>query len=453
MRPKRPARKPTRPRTTEIRRDAAGIDIGARRIHVAIDPERDPRPVREFQTFTQDLYALADWLEACGVRTVAMESTGVFWIPLFQILEARGLEVCLVNAHHMKHVPGRKTDIADCQWLQYLHACGLLTASFRPAQSICGLRSLLRHRESLIQAAASHVQRMQKALDQMNLQLHHVISDITGMTGLAIMDAILGGERDPTTLAALRNRRIHATAETITKSLVGDYRPEHVFTLRQSLDAYRYYQTLMVECDVEIERHLTALPDARPGVGAAPASATRRKPRGNEPNFDLRAHLHRLFGVDLTTIPGIDVLTAHTILTEVGPDLSKFPTPDAFASWLGLCPDNRISGGKVLSVKTRRVKNRAALALRMSAQAVQGSRAALGGYYRRMRAKLGGPKAITATAHKLARVVYHLIKTGQPYDESIFRKYEEAHRDRVQQRLQAQAAALGLRLVPATVVP
>jgi transposase len=453
MRPKRPARKPARQRITEIRHDAAGIDIGARRIHVAVDPERDPRPVREFQTFTQDLYALADWLEACGVRTVAMESTGVFWIPLFQILEARGLEVCLVNAHHVKHVPGRKTDITDCQWLQYLHACGLLTASFRPAQSICGLRALLRHRESLIQAAAAHVHRMQKALDQMNLQLHHVISDITGMTGLAIIDAILAGERDASALAAMRNRRVHATVETITKALVGDYRPEHVFTLRQSLDAYRYYQKLMTECDVEIERHLTAIPDAHAGVDAPAATATRRKPRGNEPDFNLRAHLHRLFGVDLTTIPGIDVLTAHTILTEVGPDLSKFPTPDAFASWLGLCPDNRISGGKVLSVKTRRVKNRAALALRMSAQAVQGSRAALGGYYRRMRAKLGGPKAITATAHKLARVVYHLIKTGQPYDESIFRKHEEHHRDRVQRRLHAQAAALGLRLVPATVVP
>lgn len=453
MRPKRSARKPARQRPAVIRRDAAGIDIGARSIHVAVDPDRDPRPVREFQTFTQDLYALADWLQARGVRTVAMESTGVFWIPLFQILEARGFEVCLVNARHVKHVPGRKTDITDAQWLQYLHSVGLLTASFRPAQTICGLRSLLRHRESLIQAAASHVQRMQKALDQMNLQLHHVISDITGLTGLAIVDAILAGERDATKLAALRNWRIHATAETVTKALVGDYRPEHVFTLRQSVGAYRYYQQLVAECDVEIERHLTALPDVHPGAPSPPTSAVRRKPRGNEPAFDLRTHLHRLFGVDLTTIPGIDVLTAHTLFTEVGPDLSKFPTPDAFASWLGLCPDNRISGGKVLSVKTRRVKNRAALALRMSAQAVQGSRAGIGGYYRRMRAKLGGPKAITATAHKLARVVYHLIKTQQSYQESIFLKHEASHRERVHKRLHAQAAALGLRLVPATVVP
>jgi transposase len=452
MRPKRPAQKSAPTPTAAVRTDAAGIDIGARRIHVAVAAERDARPVREFQTFTQDLYALANWLESCGIRTVAMESTGVYWIPLFQILEARGLEVCLVNARHVKHVPGRKTDIADCQWLQYLHAVGLLTASFRPAQTICGVRSLLRHRESLIQAAAAHVHRMQKALDQMNLQLHHVISDITGLTGLAIIDAILGGERDAVKLATLRNWRVKASAETITKALVGDYRPEHVFTLRQSLNAYRYYQQLVAECDVEIERHLTALPDAQPGVLSPPAPA-RRKPRGNEPDFDLRAHLCRVFGVDLTTIPGIDVLTAHTLLTEVGPDLSKFPTADAFASWLGLCPDNRISGGKVLSVKTRRVKNRAALALRMSAQAVQGSRAALGGYYRRMRAKLGGPKAITATAHKLARVVYHLIATKQSYDESIFLKHEASHRDRVQKRLHAQAAALGLRLVPTTVVP
>lgn len=454
MRPTRSARTPARQRPAVIRLDAAGIDIGARLIHVAVPVERDARPVREFRTFTQDLYALADWLQACGIRTVAMESTGVFWIPLFQILEARGLEVCLVNARHVKHVPGRKTDIADCQWLQYLHAVGLLTASFRPAQSICGLRSLLRHRESLIQSAAAHVQRMQKALDQMNLQLHHVISDLTGTTGLAIVDAILAGERDPTTLAALRNWRVKASAETITKALVGDYRPEHVFTLRQSRGAYRYYQQLMAECDVEIERHLAALPDARAGVQASSTATTpRRKPRGNEPQFDLRAHLHRLFGVDLTTIPGINILTAHTLLTEVGPDLAKFPTPAAFASWLGLCPDNRISGGKVLSVKTRRVKNRAALALRMSAQAVQSSRSALGGYYRRMRAKLGGPKAITATAHKLARVVYHLIQTGHAYDESVFLVYEARHRDRVQQRLHAQAAALGLKLVPSAVVP
>jgi transposase len=396
---------------------------------------------------------LADWLQACGVRTVAMEFTGVFWIPLFQILETRGFEVCLVNARHVKHVPGRKTDIADCQWLQYLHAVGLLTASFRPAQTICGLRSLLRHRESLIQAAAAHVQRMQKALDQMNLQLHHVISDITGLTGLAIIDAILAGERDATTLAALRNWRVHASEETIRKALVGDYRPEHVFTLRQSLGAYRYYQQLVAECDIEIERHLAALPDAKSGVVAPSAPSGRRKPRGNEPDFDLRTHLHRIFGVDLTTVPGINVLTAHTLLTEVGPDLSKFPTPEAFASWLGLCPDNRISGGKILSVKTRRVKNRAALALRMSAQAVQGSRAALGGYYRRMRAKLGGPEAITATAHKLARVVYHLLETGESYDESIFLRYEASHRDRVQKRLHAQAAALGFTLVPTSVVP
>jgi transposase len=271
MRPRRPVRKPVRQRPAVVRLDAAGIDIGARRIHVAVPAERDARPVREFQTFTQDLYALADRLDACGIRTVAMESTEVFWIPLFQILEARGLEVCLANARHVKHVPGRKTDIADCQRLQYLHSVGLLTASLRPTQSICGLRSLLRHRESLIQSAAAHVQRMQKALDQMNLQLHHVISDLTGLTGLAIVDAILAGERDPAKLAALRNWRVHASAETITEALVGDYRPEHVFTLRQSLGGYRYYQQLVADCDVEIERHRARTIDE-----CEPSSAVRK---------------------------------------------------------------------------------------------------------------------------------------------------------------------------------
>ena len=453
---KRKAKKETKANNSMLpvmRPDAAGIDIGATEIFVAVPADRAAENVRGFPTFTQDLYALADWLEQCGIKTVAMESTGVYWIPLFQILEDRGLEVCLVNARHVKNVPGRRTDVSDCQWLQFLHSVGLLRASYRPEQEVCAVRSLLRHRESLVQMAATHVHHMQKALDQMNLQLHHVISDLTGMTGLAILDAILSGERDATTLAALRNWRVHASQETIRKALVGDYRPEHVFTLRQSLGAYRYYQQLVAECDIEIERHLTAMPDAHPGAPVGPpATVGRRKPRGNQPHFDLRAYLHRLFGVDLTTIPGIDVLTAHTLLTEVGADLSKFPTPAAFTSWLGLCPDNRISGGKVLSVRTRRVKNRAALAFRMSAQAVQSSRTALGGYYRRMRAKLGAPKAITATAHKLARVVYHLIATGRAYEESVFVKHEAAHRDRLQKRLHAQAAALGMKLVP-TVVP
>jgi transposase len=377
-----------------LRPNAAGIDIGATEIYAAVPPHRDSEPVRAFPTFTEDLHRLADWLKACGIETVSMESTGVYWIPLFQILEARGFEVCLVNARYFQNVPGRRTDVSDCQWLRYLHSVGLLRPSFRPADQVCVLRSFARHRDSLIQTAATHVLRMHKALDQMNLQIHHVISDITGLTGLKIIDAILKGERDAKKLAALRDGRIKATEETIIKSLVGDYRWEHLFTMRQSLAAYRNYQKLIAECDREIERQLNTF-DARVDCKAKPLPAPkvrRHKLFGNEPSFDLRGHLYRIFGVDLTEIPGMSILTAHTMLAEVGPDLSRFPSASAFASWLGLCPDNDISGGKKLSVKTRHVNNRAAWALRMAANALRNSRSWLGDYYRRMRAKLGAPQ-------------------------------------------------------------
>jgi transposase len=434
-----------------LRPNAAGVDIGAREIFVAVPTDRDSQPVRSYATFTEDLHRLADWLHSCGIQTVAMESTGVYWIPLFQILEGRGLEVCLVNARYYQNVPGRRTDVSDCQWLQYLHSVGLLRASFRPDQQVCTLRSLLRHRVSLIETASEQVLRMQKALDQMNLQIHHVISDVTGLTGLAILDAILAGERDPVVLARLKDPRIKASEETIVKSLVGDYRPEHTFRLRQSLEAYRYFQKLIGECDSEIERVLSQF-DARVDVKVSPLpplKVRRRTLYGNEPSFDLRQHLYRIFGVDLTAVPGINVLIAHSVLAEVGPDLSKFRSPSAFASWLGLCPDNDISGGKILSVRTRRVTNRAPLAFRMAANALFKSKSWLGDYYRRMRAKLGAPKAITAAAHKLARIVYHLLTTRQPYDESVFAKHEQVSRVRAEARLRAQAKELGLQLLPA----
>jgi transposase len=434
-----------------LRPNAAGVDIGAREIFVAVPADRDPQPVRSYATFTEDLHRLADWLHHCGIQTVAMESTGVYWIPLFQILEARGLEVCLVNARYYQNVPGRRTDVSDCQWLQYLHSVGLLRASFRPDQPVCALRSLLRHRASLIETASEQVLRMQKALDQMNLQIHHVISDITGLTGLSILDAILAGERDPVALARWKDPRIKASEETIVKSLVGDYRPEHTFTLRQLLEAYRYFQKLISECDSEIERSLSEF-DARVDVKAnplPPPKVRRRTLYGNEPSFDLRQHLYRIFGVDLTAIPGINVLIAHSVLAEIGPDLSKFRSPSAFASWLGLCPDNDISGGKILSVRTRRVTNRAPLAFRMAANALFKSKSWLGDYYRRRRARLGAPKAITAAAHKLARIVYHLLTTRQHYDESVFAKHEQASRARAEARLQAQAKELGFQLLKA----
>ncbi len=437
-----------------INPNAAGVDIGATEIYVAVSPDRADPSVRRFATFTEDLHALADWLRQCGMTTVAMESTGVYWIPLFQILEVRGVEVCLVNARHVKNVPGRKTDVQDCQWLQYLHAVGLLRGSFRPADQVCIVRTLLRHRDTLIQIAASHVQRMQKALNQMNLQLHHVISDITGVTGLAILDAILAGTRDPQALAARRDRRIKASREAIAKALVGDYWSEHLFTLRQSLAAYRHDQTLIQECDAEVEHTLRGF-DARIDPAAhplPPATTSHRKPQGNEPPFDLRGELYRLLGLDLTQVPGLNTSTVYTLFAEVGADLSKFPSPKHFASWLGLCPDNRVSGGKVLSVHTRHVKHRLARALRLAAQSLHRSHSALGAFYRRMRTRLGAAKAITATAHKLARIIYHLLASHTPYDESHFADIERAYWQRLESRLRAQAKALGFKLIAAAAV-
>jgi len=429
-----------------MRPDAAGIDIGATEIFVAVPADRAPENVRSFPTFTQDLYSLADWLTSCRIRTVAMESTGVYWIPLFQILEARGFEVCLVNARHVKNVPGRRTDVSDCQWLQFLHSVGLLRASYRPDQEVCAIRSLLRHRESLVQMAATHVNHMQKALDQMNLQLHHVISDITGLTGLAIVDAILAGERDPETLARLRHERIKASEEVIARSLVGDYRPEHLFTLRQSVVAYRSYQKLIDDCDAEIRRCLDEFkppPDEPASSGDGDAT---RKSRSND--GVLRSELKRVFGVDLTRIPGIRTGIAQTLFGEIGPDLTKFRSASAFASWMGLCPDNDISGGKVLWTGTRKVNCRAATALRMAAQSLHHSKSGLGDFYRRMRAKLGAPKAITAAAHKLARIIFHLVTTRQEFDDSRFAADQLQYQKRLEAKLRAKAKALGFQLIP-----
>jgi transposase len=434
-----------------IEPNAAGIDIGATEIYIAVPPDRDVQPVRRVATFTEDLIAAADWLERCAITTVAMESTGVYWIPLFQMLESRGLKVCLVNARHVKNVPGRKTDVSDCQWLQYLHAVGLLRASFRPEQQVCAVRSLMRYRESLVEMAAVHLQHMQKALDQMNLQLHHVISDLSGTTGMAILDAILAGERNPRRLAALRDPRIQASPATIAKSLVGDYRREHLFTLGQSVVAYRHYQQLLAATDAEIEQMLAGFSDGSgPDTPELAEPKDRHKPRRNEMRFDLRGHLYRIFGVDLTGIPGVNALTAHTLLTEVGRDLSAFRSGAAFASWMGLCPDNRVSGGKLLSSRTRPVNNRTAKALRMAAQSLYRSQSWLGQFYRRMRAKLGAPKAITATAHKLARILFHLLSTKQPYDETVFAQQELRNHHSLQQKLRKQAQRYGFQLVPIT---
>lgn len=444
----------TRPENIPILNpNAAGMDIGADEIYVAVPADRDGQPVQRFATFTSELGRLSEWLKQCRIDTVAMEATGVYWIPVYQILETSGFELCLVNARYFQNVPGRKTDVSDCQWLQRLHSAGLLRGSFRPAQEVCVLRSLTRHRDNLIRLAATHVLHMQKALDQMNVQLHHVLSDITGLSGLAILDAILAGERDPRVLARLRDGPVKASEETMVQALTGDYRDEHLFTLKQSLAAYRQYQKLMKACDREIEQQLKQF-DAKVDVKAkplAPPKVRRKKLFSNEPRFDLRSHLYRIFGVDLTAVPGISVLTAHTILAEIGPDISKFRSAAAFASWLGLCPHNDISGGKVLSVKTRRVNNRAALAFRMAANALFRSQSPLGDFFRRMRAKLGAPAAITAAAHKVARIVFHMLSTRQAYDETILVRNEWQFRIRAEARLRAQAKALGYSVVAANI--
>jgi transposase len=440
--------------THVIEPDAAGIDVGSTEMYAAVPADRDAKSVRRFSTFTTDLIRLADWLKKCRVESVAMESTGVYWIPLFQILEDRGFRVCLVNAKHAKNVPGRKTDVADCQWLQYLHSVGLLRASHRPAQQICAIRSIWRHRESLVRMAAVHVQHMQKALDQMNLQLHHVITDITGKTGLAIVDAILSGERDPEKLAEFRHPQIKASRETVVQSLIGDYRSEHVFALNQSVVAYRQYQQWIAACDLDLEKRMESI-ESKVDPILKPLSKSKGacKPRRNEARFDLRGHLYRVFGVDLTAIPGISSLTAQVFLTEVGPDLSRFPTASSFVSWLGLCPDNRISGGKILSVHTRHVVNRLSIALRMAGQSLHGSHSYLGDYFRRMRARLGAPAAITAAAHKLARILYHLLTTRQSYDESVFTEMEKRNQQRQINYVKKRAAALGLTILTEPCVP
>jgi transposase len=436
-----------------IESNAAGIDIGATQIFVAIPADRDPEPVQCFPTFTVDLERLADWLVRCQIQTVAMESTGVYWIPLFQILEKRKIEVRLVNAHHVKNVPGRKTDVEDCQWLQHLHAVGLLRGSFRPDDEICAIRSLWRHRDNLIQLATIHLQHMQKALDQMNLQIHHVISDLAGTTGLAIVDAILAGERDPGKMAHLRDPRIRASEETIMKSLVGDYREEHLFALRQSLKSYRHYQEQIQEVDLQVKQMLQQLPPkVAEGEKPPQGDKTRKVPWRNEPP-QLRDDLYRAFGVDLTAVPGINSLTAQMLLTEVGPDLFRFPNAAAFCSWLRLCPNPKISGGQILSSRTRPTKNRAALALRMATQGLCRSNTFLGDYFRRMKARMGTPKAMTATAHKLARIVYHMITTQQEYDATVFQQQEQRRQHQKAARLHMQARELGFQLVPLNSVP
>jgi transposase len=430
----------------KIHLHAAGIDIGSKTHFVAVPADRDPAPVRSFGTFTGDLHRLADWLAACRIETVAMESTGVYWIPLFQILEARGFQVLLVNARHVKNLPGRKTDVVDCQWLQQLHTFGLLRGSFRPAEAICVLRSYLRYRDSLVRDAHTQIHRMQKALQQMNVQLHHVLSDITGTSGMAILRAIVAGERDPVRLAQLKHQRVKSSSETIAQALIGDYRPEHLFVLKTALELYDFYQLKLAACDAEISAHLAQFESkAEPVAALAPLKTRSAAGLAAE---KLRVRLEEMTGLDLTQVPGFGVLAVQNLLAEIGLEMERWPTAKHFAAWLGVCPGTRISGGKALPGKPRRTPNRAANILRLAAQSAMQSRTAIGAYIRRLRARLGSPTAINAGAHKLARLIYRMLKSGMAYQELGADHYDRRYRDRLVRNLQRRAADLGYVLQP-----
>jgi transposase len=431
----------------QINQNAAGIDIGAEEVWVAVPPERDEESVQVFPTFTADLMRLAEWLAACGIETVAMEATGVYWIPLFEILEAHGFVVYLVNARHLKNVSGRKSDVLDCQWIQQLHTYGLLNPSFRPPEEIVALRSLVRHREMLVQYRAAHIQHMQKALTQMNLRLTSVLSDITGVTGLKIIRAIVAGERDGHKLAQFRDERCKKSEAEIAKSLEGHYKREHLFALQQALELYDFYDRQLQACDLELEAMYQEFEPPEDPATPPPQPRTQKR-RKNQAHFDLRQALYRLSGLDLTEIDGIDALTLQKVLSETGTDMSKWPTVKHFTSWLHLCPNNKITGGKVKQRGVQPTQNRASTALRVAAASLKSSDSALGAYYRRMRARLGTPAAITATAHKLARILYHLLKYRQPYHDFGADHYEQQYRARVLRNLNRRAAKLGFRLQP-----
>lgn len=450
----RPARK-----LPVVHPHAAGIDVGATEHSVCVPEDAvtaGQPPVRQFKAFTGDLDQLVEWLQGCKVQTVAMESTSVYWIPLYQKLERAGLEVVLVNARHLKRVPGRKTDVLDCQWLQQMHSYGLLSGSFRPSDDICVLRTFLRHRSNLVAGCGMQVQHMQRALNQMNIHLHHVISDLDGETGLAILDAILAGERDPKELVKLRHVQCRkSTVEEMEAALKGDWREEHLFVLQQSLESYRALQRQIAECDRAMEKALdrvavnpAVVPEAERPANPVAQSAGEKKKRkkrtgGNTPQKDLTAQLHRVCGVDLTRVVGFNVLSVLILISEIGVDMSRWPNAKAFCSWLGLCPGNAISGGKILSTRTARVVNRVAILLRTLAPTLARTDTWIGSFHRRMKARLGPAAANTATARKLATIVYHLLKYREEYIDVDRVVYEEKFRRYRIGRLRRQAEELG----------
>ena len=422
---------------------AAGMDIGSRFHVVAVPSALSDQPIQTFQAFTADLKRMADWLVGVGIKSVVMESTGVYWVPVFEILENAGLDVIVANARETRSVPGRKSDINDAQWLQRLHACGLLRASFRPGRDIAALRAYLRHRERLLDYASAHIQHMQKALTFMNRQLHHVVQDITGATGMKIIRAIVAGERDAHVLAKFRDIRCKSSEETICSALVGNYQPEHVFALTQSLALYDFYQARVDECDAQIEQALAVLKADKPEPEQPIPKVRHRTKQPNSVNFDVRTALYQLIGIDLTQIHGIGPFLALRLIAECGTDLSKWRSSKHFTSWLTLSPGCKISGGKILSAHSRKSKNRLTAHLRLAAVTVGKTNTALGAFYRRLSARIGKAKAVTATARKIAVLFYNAMCFGMHYSDPGADQYEQKYRERVIKQLHRRAAEFG----------
>lgn len=432
-----------------INPNAAGIDCGSAAHYVAVPPDRDRKPIQSFGTFTVDLARLADWLKRCGVTSVAMEATGVYWIALYDLLEERGFEVVLVNARHVKNVPGRKSDVLDCEWLRQLHTVGLLRGSFRPTDHIVALRGYTRHRDTLVQAMSALVQRIQKVLVQMNVQLPVVLSDIMGVTGQRILRDIAAGRTDPASLVEHRDRGCKASPEEFVAALTGNWRAEGIFALQQNLAVFDFHQQLLHECDAAIEAHLQKLTDHVPAPSAplAPRKGRVRR-QGHEPYFDIRHYLHHLTGVDLSLIDALGPYTALRLIAEIGTDMSRWPTPHHFTSWLALAPHNRVSGGRLLSSRTPASANRAATMLRLVAVSLTRTQTALGAFYRRIAPRIGKAKAITALARKLAILVYRMLKGDLLYDDPGPHAYMARQRTRAVRRLHQRAQALGFALIP-----
>jgi len=429
--------------------NAAGIDLGSTEHYVAVPPGRDPEgeDVRHFPGHTPGLRKMADWLKECKVETVAMESTGVYWIPAFEILEEAGLEVVLVHAGHLKYVPGRKSDVMDCEWIQQVHTYGLLSGCFRPENEIILLRTLVRHRNGLVEEASHFTLHMQKALDQMNVLVHRAVSDITGKTGMGIIRAIVGGNHDPLSLATYRDPRCQKTPKEIADALSGNFRKDYLFTLKQALESYDHIQKQIEDCDLELEEYLQSF---QPKIDVMKRPLPKRKGKrhqGNEPKFELRTALYQMSGVDLTQVEGVQAVTALKVLSEIGTDMTPWPTVGHFCSWLGLCSGSRVTGGKSKGGKTRKVVNKVAIALRMAASTLKKSQGPLGHFYRKMKRNLDKAQVVTAVAHKLARIIYSMLKSGTAYSADLHVIDPEVARKKTLKRMLKNAQKFGYTLV------